>query len=84
MSAVSAAAPESTLAELRTRFRDEKAALLEAFRASRATATAAQRLVRALTRQVDRALGALWAREAMPSHAKTFSFYVTCRICHKN
>ena len=69
MSAVSAAAPESTLAELRTRFRDEKAALLEAFRASRATATAAQRLVRALTRQVDRALGALWAREAMPSHA---------------
>ncbi len=69
MSAVPAGASEPTLADLRTRFRDEKAALLETFRASRATTTATQRLVRALTRQVDRTLLSLWKREGMPAHA---------------
>ncbi len=69
MSAVPSAASEPTLADLRTRFRDEKSALLDAFRASRATPTAAQRLVRALTRLVDRTLTTLWAREGMPAHA---------------
>jgi [protein-PII] uridylyltransferase len=69
MSAVPSVAFEPTLADLRDRFRDEKAALLEAFRASRATTTAAQRLVRALTRQVDRTLVSLWKREGMPAHA---------------
>jgi len=55
-----------SLAELRTRFRDGKAALLEHFRASRPTAPAAATLVRALSRHVDETLLLLWNRAAMP------------------
>ena len=69
MSAVPSATAEPTFAELRTRFRDGKAALLEEFRAARASATAAARLLRALTRQVDRNLVALWERTGMPDDA---------------
>ena len=69
MSAVPSATAEPTFAELRTRFRDGKAALLEEFRAARASATAAARLLRALTRQVDHNLVALWERTGMPDDA---------------
>ncbi len=69
MSAVPSVTAEPTFAELRTRFRDGKAALLEEFRAARASATAAARLLRALTRQVDRNLVALWERTGMPDDA---------------
>jgi [protein-PII] uridylyltransferase len=55
-----------SLAELRTRFRDGKAALLEHFRASRPTAPAAATLLRALSRHVDETLLGLWNRAAMP------------------
>ncbi|HMN77748.1 MAG TPA: [protein-PII] uridylyltransferase [Burkholderiaceae bacterium] len=69
MSAVPSATAEPTFAELRAGFRDGKAALLEQFSASRASAAAATRLLRALTRQVDRNLVALWARSGMPGDA---------------
>ena len=59
-----AAAP--TIAELRTRFRDGKAALLEHFNASRPTAPAAANLIRSLCRHVDETLLALWKHAAMP------------------
>ena len=55
-----------SLAELRTRFRDGKAALIEHFRASRPTAPAAAALLRALSRHVDETLLTLWSRAAMP------------------
>ncbi|MES2228417.1 MAG: [protein-PII] uridylyltransferase [Pseudomonadota bacterium] len=55
-----------SLAELRTRFRDGKAALIEHFRASRPTAPAATALLRALSRHVDETLLTLWSRAAMP------------------
>jgi [protein-PII] uridylyltransferase len=58
-----------TLAELRTRFREGKAALLAHFRESRPTAPAASRLVRALSRHVDDTLLTLWQHAAMPSGA---------------
>jgi [protein-PII] uridylyltransferase len=54
---------------MRARFRDGKAALLERFRASRATALAAARLTKALTRQADNMLGELWEHAAMPAGA---------------
>ncbi len=53
-------------ADLRTRFRDGKAALLDHFRESRPTAPAAATLVRALSRLVDETLVALWNRTEMP------------------
>jgi len=54
------------LAELRTRFRDGKTALLDHFEQSRPTAPAASRLLRALCKHVDQTLIALWERCAMP------------------
>jgi [protein-PII] uridylyltransferase len=63
-----ARAPGS-LASLRARFRDGKAALLEHFTASRPTATAAAQLVRALARHVDATLTQLWAEAQMPPGA---------------
>ncbi|MBC8057040.1 MAG: [protein-PII] uridylyltransferase, partial [Rhizobiales bacterium] len=54
------------LPELRTRFRDGKAALLEHFRASRPTAPAAATLIRALGKHVDETLVTLWNHAAMP------------------
>ena len=57
------------LGALRQRFRDGKAALLQQFRAGRATAPAAARLLRALTRHVDATLVDLWQHAAMPDGA---------------
>ena len=65
---LAAATPATpSLADLRLRFRDGKAALLDHFRASRPTAPAALTLIRALSKHVDEALLALWDRAAMPS-----------------
>jgi [protein-PII] uridylyltransferase len=61
-------APRS-VSELRSRFRQGKAELLEHFRASRATSTAATRLVKALTRHVDQTLQDLWQHALMPPGA---------------
>jgi [protein-PII] uridylyltransferase len=55
------------IAQLRERFRRHKAELIEQFGASRATAPAATRLLRALTRHVDHSLHALWQRAQMPA-----------------
>ncbi|HKW83567.1 MAG TPA: [protein-PII] uridylyltransferase, partial [Burkholderiaceae bacterium] len=57
------------MAELRTRFREGKAELLAHFAASRPSAPAAIRLVRALARHVDRTLLALWELAQMPEGA---------------
>jgi [protein-PII] uridylyltransferase len=65
LDAPKAAAP--SLGELRTRFRDGKASLLEGFRQSRPTAPAATSLIRSLCRHVDQTLLALWAHAAMPA-----------------
>jgi [protein-PII] uridylyltransferase len=53
----------------RTQFRIDKAALLAHFAAARATAPAASRLIRSLTRLVDRTLLALWHEAGMPDDA---------------
>ena len=55
-----------SLSDMRTRFRDGKAALLAHFRESRPTAPSASKLLRALCRHVDEALLALWHHAAMP------------------
>ena len=57
------------MAALRARFRDGKAALLQHFVASRATATAASRLTRALTRHVDATIAVLWEEAGLPARA---------------
>ena len=62
-------APAPDIAELRTRFRTGKAALLDAFRNARASAPAATRLIHAVTRHVDRTLLALWQQAGMPADA---------------
>jgi [protein-PII] uridylyltransferase len=56
-----------SVAALRARFRDGKAALLQHFTESRATATAATQLVRTLARHVDGTLQGLWVECAMPA-----------------
>ncbi len=56
-----------SLSELRSRFRDGKAALLEEFATARPTAAVASRLIRALSRHVDQTLLALWKHAAMPA-----------------
>jgi len=58
--------PSLSLAELRTRFRVGKAELLDHFQASRPTAPAAGRLLRALSKHVDQTLVGLWEHAAMP------------------
>jgi len=65
----SAAPARPGVAELRTRFREGKAELLAHFAASRPSAPAATRLVRALARHVDRTLLALWELSEMPEGA---------------
>jgi [protein-PII] uridylyltransferase len=60
------ARPSTSLGDLRTRFREGKAALLDHFGASRPTAPAANKLLRALSRHVDQLLLALWEHAAMP------------------
>ncbi|MBL8307677.1 MAG: HD domain-containing protein, partial [Rubrivivax sp.] len=69
MNAVDAAVGGASLAALRSRFREGKAALLEHFRASRATSSAASLLIRALARHVDGTLSALWAECGLPAGA---------------
>ena len=58
-----------SLAAQRARFRDGKAALLAQFGHTRATATAATRLLRGLARLVDAALADLWDHAGMPAGA---------------
>jgi [protein-PII] uridylyltransferase len=60
---------QRSVASMRVRFRDGKAALLEHFRESRATALASTRLTKALTRHVDSVLPELWEHAAMPAGA---------------
>jgi [protein-PII] uridylyltransferase len=60
-------AATASLPDLRARFRDGKAALLDRFRAARPTAPSAASLLRALSRHVDETLVNLWDRAAMPS-----------------
>jgi [protein-PII] uridylyltransferase len=69
MSAVILPPVATSVAELRTAFRQGKAGLLAHFAASRPTAPAATQLVRSLARHVDRTLHALWDRSGMPSGA---------------
>ncbi len=54
---------------LREQFRQGKDELIEQFRAARATARAARKLVHALTRHVDRTLTDLWKHAEMPAGA---------------
>ena len=70
MSSTAAGPPvEATVAigALRDRYRSGKQALLDHFMQSRATAPAAARLTRALTRHVDAVLAELWRLAAMPA-----------------
>ena len=57
------------LAALRSQFRDGKRALIDHFLSSRASAPAAARLVKALTRHVDAMLATLWAQSGLPASA---------------
>ncbi len=58
-----------SVSELRRRFRDGKAALLEHFATSRATAPAAGLLLRSLAKHVDASLIDLWQHAGMPAGA---------------
>ncbi|RQP23814.1 [protein-PII] uridylyltransferase [Piscinibacter terrae] len=68
MSALAEARPRS-VGELRSRFRQGKAALIDHFREARASSTAASRLVKALTKHVDGTLQDLWDHAMMPPGA---------------
>jgi [protein-PII] uridylyltransferase len=68
MSALAEARPRS-VGELRSRFRQGKAALIDHFREARASSTAASRLVKALTKHVDVTLQDLWDHAMMPPGA---------------
>ncbi|MEO5881598.1 MAG: [protein-PII] uridylyltransferase [Caldimonas sp.] len=56
-----------TVGELRARYRDGKAVLLERFAAARPTSRAALTLVRSLAGQVDDTVLELWQRSGMPA-----------------
>jgi len=58
-----------SVAALRARFRDGKAALVAHFREARATTTAANQLLKALARHVDKTLTDLWEHAGMPANA---------------
>ena len=64
-------APEAvdTVTSLRERFRGGKQALIAHFQQSRPTTTAANALIRSLTRHVDATLIELWFQAAMPARA---------------
>jgi [protein-PII] uridylyltransferase len=64
-----APAATRTPGEMRARFRDGKATRLARFRATRPTARAALRLVRALARDVDDTVLELWREAKMPADA---------------
>ncbi len=61
--------PAGSVTALRAQFRDGKAALLRHFAESRATTTAATRLLRALARHVDASVTDLWAQAGLPPQA---------------
>ena len=61
--------PLLDIAALRSEFRDGKKALIAHFMASRASAPAATRLIKALTRHVDTTLALLWAQSGLPAGA---------------
>ncbi|MBP6899873.1 MAG: [protein-PII] uridylyltransferase [Burkholderiaceae bacterium] len=70
--AADAAAPAPApldLPALRSQFRDGKKALIDHFLQSRASAPAATRLIRGLTRHVDATLAALWRHAGLPANA---------------
>ncbi|MFZ2651835.1 MAG: [protein-PII] uridylyltransferase [Burkholderiaceae bacterium] len=60
---------DASVASLRSQFRDGKAALITQHARSRPTATAASRLLRALSKHVDQALIELWRMARMPESA---------------
>jgi len=60
---------QRSVASMRARFREGKAALLTHFGESRATALASTRLTKALTRHVDNHLAELWEHAEMPPGA---------------
>jgi [protein-PII] uridylyltransferase len=57
------------IAELRQRFRDGKAHLLDHFAKGRPSAPAASRLIKGLARHVDRTLSDLWQQAGLPEDA---------------
>jgi [protein-PII] uridylyltransferase len=63
------AAPPASIGSLRTQFREGKSALLQDFANTRPTATAAGKLVKALTRHVDGVLTQLWTHSGLPEDA---------------
>jgi len=63
------ASAQQGVAALRQSFRQGKQALIQHFRGSRATAPAALRLLRALSRHVDSTLFELWQHAVMPPYA---------------
>ena len=65
----SAGAPQRSIAEMRSRFREGKAAMLAHFAQARPTAPAASRLIRGLARHVDGTLLELWQHAGMPGTA---------------
>jgi [protein-PII] uridylyltransferase len=66
---VAAPALPDGAADLRARFKQDKAELLARFLGARASAPAASRLIRALTRLVDRTLHAIWIECGLPASA---------------
>jgi [protein-PII] uridylyltransferase len=57
------------MSEIRQRFKQGKAELLDHFREARPTVTSASRLMKALARHVDTTLAQLWHQAALPSQA---------------
>jgi [protein-PII] uridylyltransferase len=66
---VAAPAAPGGAGDLRARFKQGKAELLARFLVARASAPAASRLIRALTRLVDRTLHAIWSECGLPAGA---------------
>ncbi|MBK1611977.1 [protein-PII] uridylyltransferase [Rubrivivax gelatinosus] len=58
-----------SVAALRSRFRDGKAAIVGHFRSARSTTTLAKQMLRALARHVDATLADLWTHAGMPPGA---------------
>lgn len=69
MSAVAQPRAPGSVAALRARYRDGKAALVERFRQARPSTTAASQLLKGLARHVDATLVDLWEHAGMPPSA---------------
>lgn len=69
MSAVAQPRAPGSVAALRARYRDGKAALVERFRQARPSTTAASQLLKGLARHVDATLVDLWEHAGMPASA---------------